>query len=188
MTPAQPEPAAHDGSRRWPVAGLVLAVALIAAAGALTIVLARGAPPPSSMQDRIRAVASQLRCPVCQDLSVADSPSALAGEMRGKIATELRAGTAPDAIRAEFIDSYGDWILMSPPRHGISLVAWILPALLLLGGVLLAVASVSRWTRGGPDTSAGAHAGGAGGSSEELAPADRRLLERALAAHGEEDQ
>jgi cytochrome c-type biogenesis protein CcmH len=187
MAAAQPEPAARDSSRRWPVAGLVLAVALIAAAGALIVVLSRGAPPPSTMQDRVRAVASDLRCPVCQDLSVADSPSALAGEMRGKIGTELRAGTSPDAIRAEFVAAYGDWILMSPPRHGISLVAWIVPALLLLGGVLLAVASISRWTRGGSSaTPEGVP--GSGPAVDELAPADRRLLERALAAHGEEDE
>jgi cytochrome c-type biogenesis protein CcmH len=187
MSAAQPDPSARDRSRRRSMAGLVLAVALVSAAGALMVVLARGAPPPSSMQDRVRAVASQLRCPVCQDLAVADSPSALAGEMRGKIATELRAGTPPDAIRAEFVHAYGDWILMSPPRHGISLLAWVLPALLLVGGVIVAVVSVSRWTRGGSDSGLGERPDSAA-TGEDLAPADRRLLERALAAHGEEDE
>ena len=133
----------------------------------------------------VRAVASQLRCPVCQDLSVADSPSALAREMRGKIATELRAGTPPYAIRAEFVDAYGDWILMSPPRHGVSLLAWILPALLLGAGVVVAVVSVFRWTRGGRAVQS---ADAAAPPGDELAPADRRLLERALAEHGEEEE
>jgi hypothetical protein len=53
-------------------------------------------------------------------------------------------------------------------------------------GIAVAVVSVSRWTRGGR-----AAPGGAPGSAplgDELGPADRRLLERALAAHGEEDE
>lgn len=176
---------AHDRSRR-PLAGLALAVALVAAAGALTIVIVRGSPPSSSLQDRVRAVASQLRCPVCQDLSVADSPSALAREMRTKIGTELREGTPPAAIRAQFVAAYGDWILMSPPRHGVSLVVWILPALLLGAGIVVAVVSVSRWTRGSRAAPVGAT--GSAPLGDELGPADRRLLERALAAHGEEDE
>jgi cytochrome c-type biogenesis protein CcmH len=165
---------------RRPLAGVALAVALVAVAGAMAFVLLRSPAPASSLQDRARAVAAQLRCPVCQDLSVADSPSALAREMRAKISSELRAGTSPDAIRAEFVGAYGEWILMSPPRHGVSLLAWILPALLLFAGVLVAVLSVARWTR---------HADAAPGApAADLAPADRRLLERALAAHGEEDE
>jgi cytochrome c-type biogenesis protein CcmH len=169
-------------ARRRPLAGLVLAAALLAGAGSLAIVALRGPAGPSSRSDELRAVASGLRCPVCQDLSVADSPSALAREMRSKIAAELRSGRSPAAIRQEFVNAYGEWILMSPPRHGLSLVAWILPVILLGAGVLLAAVSVARWTGGG--TTAPAE----GSDAEGLAPADRRLLERALATQGRQGQ
>jgi hypothetical protein len=53
--------------------------------------------------------------------------------------------------------------------------------------VIVAVVSVSRWTRGGSDTGLGERPDSAA-TGEDLAPADRRLLERALAAHGEEDE
>ena len=175
----------HGGDRGRMRAGVLLAVGLIAAAGALLVVGLRGSPPPTSMQDRVRAVASELRCPVCQDLSVADSPSALAREMRQRIATELAEGRSPAAIQQEFVHAYGDWILMSPPRHGLALVAWVIPALLFGAGLAIAIFSVARWTqadRERPETTASPKA------SDELAPADRRLLERALAAYGEADE
>jgi cytochrome c-type biogenesis protein CcmH len=175
------------GRRRGPRAGVLLAVALIAAGGALLAAGLRGSPPPTSMQDRVRAVATGLRCPVCQDLSVADSPSALAREMRGRIAAELAAGRSPEAIRREFVHAYGDWILMSPPRHGVGLVAWVIPALLFVAGLAIAIFSVVRWTHADRERSEpGASVGPA--PAGDLAPADRRLLERALAAHDEDDE
>jgi cytochrome c-type biogenesis protein CcmH len=175
----------NGGGRRWTRAGVLLAVALIAAAGALLVVGLRGSPPPASMQDRVRAVASELRCPVCQDLSVADSPSALAREMRQRIATELAEGRSAAAIQQEFVHSYGDWILMSPPRHGLALVAWVIPALLFGAGLAIAIFSIARWTRADRERN---EPGATSPLSDELGPADRRLLERALAAYGEDDE
>jgi cytochrome c-type biogenesis protein CcmH len=185
---SSPDPTMGAGGRqRRTRAGVLLAVALIAAGGALLAAGLRGSPPPTSVQDRVRAVASGLRCPVCQDLSVADSPSALAREMRGRIATELAAGRSPDAIRQEFVHAYGDWILMSPPRHGVGMVAWIIPALLFGAGLAIAIFSVARWTRADRERrEPGASVPEA--PAEDLAPADRRLLERALAAHGEDEE
>jgi cytochrome c-type biogenesis protein CcmH len=180
MGASELSPGSASGRHR-PLAGLVLAAALLAGAGSLAVVALRGPAATSSRADELRAVASGLRCPVCQDLSVADSPSALAREMRGKIAAELRSGTSPAAIRQEFVNAYGEWILMNPPRHGLSLVAWILPVVLLGAGVLVAAVSVARWTRSGGTAPEGPMA-------EGLAPADRRLLERALAAESRRGQ
>ncbi len=89
-------------------------------------------------------IGAGLRCPVCLNLSVADSPSKLAGEMRSEIETQLRAGRSPDQIRAFFIDRYGEWILLSPRRHGWNLLPWAVPIVGLLAGVALWVAFVRR--------------------------------------------
>ena len=171
------------------VAAGVLAAAFVAAAAAIIVIAARGAPGPETLQERVRAVAVGLRCPVCQDLSVADSPAPLAQAMRAKIATELQAGTPPGVIRQQFVRSYGSWILMAPPRHGLSLVVWILPIVLALAGCALAVVAIRRWTRDRPGAPPSATAAAEDlparpDASQELSASDRRLLERALAASG----
>jgi cytochrome c-type biogenesis protein CcmH len=170
------------------VATAVLAAALVAAAVALFVIAARGAPGPATLQERVRAVAVELRCPVCQDLSVADSPSPLARAMRARIAAELSSGTSPSAIRDEFVRAYGAWILMSPPRRGMSLVVWILPIVLAVAGCALAVVAIRRWTRGRPgapppETSPGGTDDPSGGPGD-ITASDRRLLDRALASAG----
>lgn len=167
---------------RHRLGAFALSAALVAAAVALAVVAVRGSAPPRTMPDRVRAVASSLRCPICQDLSAADSPSTVAQQMRRTIATDLRAGQTPAQIRATFVRAYGDWILMAPPRRGIDLVAWLAPALLLLAGVALAVRAARRWTLGATRAiGAGASDAEAGGGPPSLGDDDRRLLERALA-------
>jgi hypothetical protein len=84
---------------RGPAAGL--AAARLVAGGALLLVGLRGPEAPQTLDERVDAVASTIRCPVCQNLSVADSPSRLAAGMRAEIARDLRAGMTPSEIRAE---------------------------------------------------------------------------------------
>jgi cytochrome c-type biogenesis protein CcmH len=162
--------------------GLVLAV--VAAGVALAFVALRGSTAPKTLDDRVRAVAGTLRCPVCQNLTVADSPSRLAQEMRRNIARDLQAGRTPDQIRASFTRAYGEWILESPPKRGIDLVAWVLPVLLLAGGFGGGVWAVRRWSDRGRE------AGAPGRRFEEtdLTAADRALVERALATSSEDGE
>jgi len=176
--------------RRTSIGARILAAAMLAAAGALAFVAIRGPVPARTLQERTRQVASSLRCPVCQDLSVADSPSTVAREMRAAISRELTEGITPDQIRARFVASYGQWILLSPPRRGINLVAWVAPILLLLGGLLLAAVAVRRWTlsRRAGEGPAPAPFGIGGAPVDRLSESDRRLLDRALASAQEEPE
>lgn len=169
---------ANPQRSRFAVGSLVLAVALLAAGGALALVAIRGPAEPTTMSERVRSVAVSLRCPVCQNLSVADSPSRLAQEMRRTIADDLRAGKTPEEIRRDFVDAYGPWILESPPKRGIDLVAWIAPALLLIAGLAAAGVAVRRWSPSGPRPPA---RGEERDPVPALAPGDRLLLDRALA-------
>jgi cytochrome c-type biogenesis protein CcmH len=121
----------------------MLAAALLAliAAGA-----AAGTPAPD-VEQRTREIASELRCVVCQNLSVADSPSDLAKEMRNLVREQVEQGKSRDEILEYFTSRYGEFVLLSPTRRGFNLLVWGLPFLAIVlgaGGVYLLV---RRWTR-----------------------------------------
>jgi cytochrome c-type biogenesis protein CcmH len=122
---------------------LVLTAALAVAVLAVALSLGR-AGGPSTIEGRAQAIAAGLRCPVCQNLSVADSPSRLAGEMRAEIEDRLRAGATDEQVRAYFVDRYGDWVLLEPTRRGLNLVPWLFPAVAVVAGVAVWVALVRR--------------------------------------------
>ena len=119
-------------------AGLLMVVAL--AAGA-----ALAAAPVS--EDAVHEVAAQLRCVVCQSLSVADSPSETAHQMKAIIRERLAAGESPEQVKAYFVDKYGLWILLSPPRQGFNLLVWVVPFVALGGGLILVLVLARRWSR-----------------------------------------
>ncbi len=114
------------------------------------------APLPSSadsaLDARTTAVASQLRCPVCQGESIQDSPSELAHEMRDLVKSQLAEGKTPAEVKAYFVSKYGEWILLDPRAHGFNLVLYAAPYVLLLVGIGVIVVAVKRWTGGSGET------------------------------------
>jgi cytochrome c-type biogenesis protein CcmH len=125
---------------------LGLGIIVVLAACALGAAVARPAVAESVNEDTVREIAAQLRCVVCQSLSVADSPSETAHQMQGVIRERLAAGQTPGQIKAYFVDKYGLWILLEPPREGFSLLVWIVPYAGLLGGLILVGLVVWRWS------------------------------------------
>jgi cytochrome c-type biogenesis protein CcmH len=110
---------------------------------------AEAGPSSPDLEERVREVASELRCVVCQNLSVADSPSDLAKEMRNLVRELLQQGKTPEEIKAYFQSRYGDFVLLEPPKRGFNLLVWGLPFVALLvgaGGVYLVA---RRWTEQG---------------------------------------
>ena len=118
---------------------------------AIVIVIALLVRPLSAsaapdLEEQTRAVASELRCVVCQNLSVADSPSDMAQQMRAIVREQLKAGKTPDQIKDFFVSKYGEWVLLAPRASGLSLVLWILPFVILLLGLAAALWFVRRWS------------------------------------------
>jgi cytochrome c-type biogenesis protein CcmH len=115
-------------------------------------VAARRASTDTALAALTRDVAAQLRCPVCQGLSLADSPSELALEMKDVVRDQLAAGRTPDEVKAYFVAKYGEWILLEPPRRGVNLLAYALPAIALVGGLGVVWLALRRWTSASPVT------------------------------------
>jgi cytochrome c-type biogenesis protein CcmH len=139
-----PEP----GAGRW---SLLLALAV---AGLALLELCPGLRPAGEAQNptptteqEVHAIAAQLRCVVCQNLSVADSPSEMAAQMRGIIRERLAAGERPAEVVQYFVDRYGEWVLLSPRRQGFNLLVWAAPGIALLAGLAVAALIVRRWRR-----------------------------------------
>jgi cytochrome c-type biogenesis protein CcmH len=106
--------------------GLVLALVALSA----VTLLRPGAPVTAA--ERTDALAQQLRCPDCEGLSVADSPSASAREIRRQIADLVAGGASDDAVRDHFVARYGQWILLAPTSPAV----WIMPFAVVVVGLV----------------------------------------------------
>jgi len=153
-------------------------IALVTVVVAATLALASPqavTPPPVSaivvptqrstadsiLEARTTEVAKGLRCPICQGLSIQDSPSEISQQMRALVKEQLRAGKSPDDVRAYFVSKYSEWILLAPEAKGFNLVAYFAPALLFLGGLGTIALVVRRWTAAGESAGESAVAQGA---------------------------
>jgi cytochrome c-type biogenesis protein CcmH len=125
---------------RWlPVVALGLLIAVVGIAVAL--LTAPAAAPTDA--ERAAALASELRCPDCQGLSVADSPTASAREIRRQIDELVAGGATDDEVRAHFVARYGEWIRLAPS----SMALWLIPFAVVLAGLALLGAWLVRRPR-----------------------------------------
>lgn len=93
---------------------------------------------PAALEERTHALARGLRCPVCQGLSVADSSSEAAVAMKDRVRDLVAQGYSDEQITDYFVERYGTWILLEPPRAGVNWLIFGGPvALLGIGAVAL---------------------------------------------------
>lgn len=111
----------------------------VVAAGAVVVIGLGLLSPSTRSADRVEVLSKQLRCPVCQTLSVEESPSETAVAMREIIAEQVAAGRTDEEVIAFFVERYGEWIILEPPASGRTLAVWLLPPAALLVGLWVAL-------------------------------------------------
>ena len=114
-----------------------VAVVLVATAAILL------RPSTASEASRIAHLETLVRCPSCDDLSVAVSNETSAIAVRHEITKKVHEGQSDNQILTSLEAAYGTSILLSPPTSGLGVLLWIVP----LVGVLLVVASALRLAR-----------------------------------------
>jgi cytochrome c-type biogenesis protein CcmH len=95
-------------------------------------------------QDRFNVLTEELRCLVCQNQNLADSDAPLAHDLRNEIFEMLQEGHSNDEIKSFLVERYGDFVLYMPPVKGNTMVLWLAPGLLLLGGGLVVMSIVRK--------------------------------------------
>lgn len=98
----------------------------------------------SDLDRQVREIALDLRCPVCQNISVADSASQLATQMRSVIRQKLQAGEPRESIIQYFVERYGEEVRLDPPREGFTLLVWIGAAAGVAGGAFVLISRLRR--------------------------------------------
>jgi len=102
----------------WLVLALVLASAL-----AIGTTKSHGT---SSPVERANALDNELRCPSCDDVSVADSSAASAVAIRQLVLTDFEQGI-PQASVISYLESRYPGILLRPSAGGIEGLVWFAP-------------------------------------------------------------
>jgi cytochrome c-type biogenesis protein CcmH len=149
----------------WPLLAMVLGVALL--------IGVTGTRPPRTAEDRARALAESVACPVCDGQSVAESDSEAAKGIRNVITSRISEGATDAQIRDELAASYGEHILLTPGRTGVASLVWTLPVVALIAALAGLVLTFRRWRR----------AGGA-----RATDADRELVAAARLSDGYQDR
>jgi cytochrome c-type biogenesis protein CcmH len=124
---------------------LLLFLGVVAVISSIWLYTLLVSPSRQTLDQRVHDVASQLKCLVCQGESVADSPATLSLQMRGVIRQQLQSGKSEQEVIQYFVSRYGDRILLSPPMQGLTLLAWLVPIALMIGGVILVFFVLKSW-------------------------------------------
>jgi cytochrome c-type biogenesis protein CcmH/NrfF len=166
-------------SRRAPVA--VLATAAVVAAVASAPAAASGAMGPATAaatpRTSLTAIWNDVMCVACHEpLSVAQSPQA--DSERAFIRKLVAQGLTKSQIEQQLVTQYGPAVLGKPPASGFDLTVYLLPAAILLGGLVTLTIVLPRWrlrarAPGAPDPAA----------SPPPSAADARRLEQELARY-----
>lgn len=95
-------------------------------------------------EERFESILEELRCLVCQNQTVAESSSDLANDLRIEVKEMLEKGASDQEILDFMSDRYGDFVLYKPPVKPRTLLLWLGPFVLLVGGVLIVILMIKK--------------------------------------------
>jgi cytochrome c-type biogenesis protein CcmH len=114
---------------------------------------ARAEPPPAAqapmpavaqpviadaaIEARLTRLSRELRCVVCQNEALSESPADLAGAMRQEIRDLMRAGKTDQEVLDFLTARYGDFVLFRPPFKPLTYLLWVGPFVFLAFGGLV---------------------------------------------------
>jgi len=145
----------------WAVLGLIVVGALV--------VGARVPPTSGTSDERLFALAGQLKCLQCVGETVANSQAPIAIEVRADLQRQMRAGKTDDEILQYFVDRYGEHILLRPSGRGLTGVVWVAPVVAVAAALVGLAFAFARWRARRTEPA-------------EISPEDRELVAQALAA------
>jgi cytochrome c-type biogenesis protein CcmH len=96
---------------------------------------------------RVQKLGKALRCAVCQGVSISDSPASMARAQLDTVRELVAEGKTDEEIVAYFVERYGEWVLLEPPKHGFNWLVWLGPLALVVGGFFI----ISRQVKRGPE-------------------------------------
>jgi cytochrome c-type biogenesis protein CcmH len=103
------------------------------------------------LEARMQRIAAELRCLVCQNQTIADSPAGLSDDLRREIREQLQRGASDEQVVQYMTERYGDFIRYRPPVKGSTVALWAGPLVLLVGGVGVLVFALRRRAKLAPD-------------------------------------
>ncbi len=147
----------------WSLMGVILVVLLVSAAGT--------SPTEGNSDDRLFAIAAQIKCVQCVGESVAGSAAPIAIQFRSEIASQMKQGRTNDEILNFFAERY-EGVLLTPPSSGVGSLVWVIPVIAIAGAALLLAESLRVRRSRGP--------------VQQPSPEDEALVEVALEARHSE--
>lgn len=94
------------------------------------------------VEQRLIAIAEDLRCLVCQNESLAGSRAELANDLRREVRELIKSGQSDSEIKAFLVSRYGDFVLYEPPVKPTTWLLWFGPLLLLIGAIWLLIRTI----------------------------------------------
>jgi cytochrome c-type biogenesis protein CcmH len=85
---------------------------------------------------RVQALGKQIRCPICQGLSITESSTDFSRSMLNELKDRVKQGQTDETIRDYFVSKYGRVVLLEPPKSGTDLIVWGAPLVILFGGAI----------------------------------------------------
>ncbi len=120
-----------------------LTLALLLVSGAL----AQDPDPSTPTDDQVNAIASQLYCPVCENIPLDVCGTQACAQWRDLIREKLAQGWSEGEIKQYFADQYGDRVLATPPLRGLNWLIYIVPPLAILIGAFILYRALRAWTQ-----------------------------------------
>ncbi|WP_417635914.1 cytochrome c-type biogenesis protein CcmH [Citrobacter freundii] len=91
-----------------------------------------------AQEQQFRQLTEQLRCPKCQNNSIADSNSMIATDLRQKVYELMQEGKSQKEIVDYMMARYGNFVTYDPPLTPLTVLLWVMPVVAIgLGGWII---------------------------------------------------